>query len=450
MANPAGRSADSGLAIGERYVIEATVHPDHISSALDGRPANRARQVSPWRDDLQHARQLQKSGDLKNALHLCERLLRRNPAVIELWSATAEVLLELDDVDGSLDCLRQALLIDADDPAIRAALKKIQLQSESRQTPEAEEQANQHFAKGKIAEDHEDYDTAFAHYRQANDLVPVRFDGDAHQRWVDQTCELWTPEFLNARASWGNETTTPIFIVGMPHSGTTLVEQILSAHSQVQACGERTTLGEQITALGNAVGCGTETISTARRCTQADVYEFAQNYLAVPHRTEQRHFTDRMGTNFLHLGWISLCFPEAKILYCQRDLRDVCLSCYFQHSAHQLPYASRLDTLGAYARESVRLMNHWHSVLPGRIINVTYEKLVESPEQEIRRLLQACNLSEEQSCFQSHLKQRSVPTASAGQVVSLPIHKTSQRRWGHYQQHLQPLFKSLGETTRLK
>ncbi|SFI00931.1 tetratricopeptide repeat-containing sulfotransferase family protein [Planctomicrobium piriforme] len=311
----------------------------------------------------------------------------------------------------------------------------------------AEDRTFFHFAQGKIADDLRDYDEAFKHYQQGNALVSVEFDQGAHAAWVEQTRKVWTADFLLARRNWGLDIDDPIFIVGMPRSGTTLVEQILAANSQVQAFGEREILGRLITEMGESLGCPGDTVATAARLTQADVHELAETYLYTPQRDIARpRFTDKMPANFLHLGWIAASFPNAKIIHCRRDPRDVCLSCYFQHFTRQLSFAYRLEDLVAYYQAYERLMQHWHTVLPGRILDVSYEQLVETPTSVIGELLKHCELASESACFESHTESRPVATASAWQVQQ-PIYRTSRRRWRNYAQHIEPLLNAFGKDT---
>ncbi len=535
-----------------------------LKSRTSVRPQHQAIQgVHPtgsWQEELLRSRQLHSNGSHQDALRLLERLLRINPSETELWVATSEVLLEMDEAAAALNCLRQALSIDPLDVDASIALGNVQLHLGNRETAEEhfqfvldnqpghaiameklsslqselgeehtdlerteqvdqlalrptpsgmnsgstfcnfgrieatrkkliealpnhprpakvlhmlmatmnaadvdsaqlesweelakaklsapEDRAYLHFAQGKIADDLGQYDVAFEHYRQANELVPVTFDLDAHRNLVDRTIELWTPEFIGARSHWGLETSAPIFIVGMPRSGTTLVEQILSSHSQIHSFGERTAIQDQIHSLSASLGCDDDIFETAKLLTQADVYEFAEDYLNISERGGEPFFTDRTPSNFLYLGWIALNFPDAKIIHCERDLRDACLSGYFQHSNQTHSYACRLDTLAAYALESARLMDHWKTVMPDRIINVRYEQLVESPQVEIRRLLAACDLDVEPACLQPHRQQRSVATMGEWQAQQ-PIYKTSLRRWEKYSNHLQPLLSALRES----
>ncbi len=356
------------------------------------------------------ARKIQAAAQPQQALQMLEQALRASPMEPDLWVAIAEVLIDLQDLTAAHDCLKQALLLESEHVNGRVAMGHL------------------HFKLGKLADEQQNFSQAFEHFRTANSLVPVSFDIEAHCRWVDETMALWTPEFLHSRRRWGDPTEAPIFIVGMPGSGTSLVERILSAHSQVQGPGQRPAIWDQIVALGRSLGSETDLLATARRCTEADIHEVTGRYLSSSNQDARAHFTDKMATNFLHLGWIALCFPQAKIVHCQRDLRDVVLSCYFQHSRDPLPFSGDLRTLGRYALEAERLMAHWRTVLPGRIIDVSYEMLVDQPDAEIQRLLVACGLPAETGPFERHRY------ACPGSAC---------RRWENYREHLQPLLDVL-------
>ncbi|WP_437229652.1 tetratricopeptide repeat-containing sulfotransferase family protein [Planctomicrobium sp. SH661] len=304
-----------------------------------------------------------------------------------------------------------------------------------------------HFALGKAHDDLGDYTTAFEHYRQGNQLVPVTFDAELHRQQIREVIGCWSHEFLQSRSSWGEETSAPVFIVGMPRSGTTLVEQILSSHPHVQGLGEREEMGQAVQKYEASLGCENQSALAAGRLTQADIHGITADYLAGISLAEgKRRFTDKMPANFLLLGWIATCFPHATLIHCVRDPRDTCLSCYFQHFTARLPYAYDLSHLVAYYRAYEELMKHWHSVLPGRILDVKYEDLVATPEAQSRRLIEHCGLEWDDACLQSHAADRSIRTASSWQVRQ-PIHTGSRRRWVNYREHIGELLQAFGEMT---
>lgn len=325
----------------------------------------------------------------------------------------------------------------------RESLQQMQNHVAARLTTN-DDQIYYHFALGKAHDDLEEFSTAFQHYQQANSLVVAAFDPEDHQRQVEGWMNCWSARFLHARQDWGHEAASPIFIVGMPRSGTTLVERLLAAHPEIHPLGERPELRLLIDQYEQSLGCDSGDLAAVGRLTQADVHQLAENYLRdvrLPAGTS--HFTDKMPANFLWIGWIALCFPHARIIHCRRDPRDVCLSCYFQHFNAKIPYAYNLHHLVKYIRSYEQLMSHWGAVLPEKILDVQYENLVEAPDAETRRMLAFLGLSEgNESDFQP-VQGGTVRTASAWQARQ-PIYKTSRQRWLKYRDHAGPLLEEFG------
>lgn len=302
-----------------------------------------------------------------------------------------------------------------------------------------------HFAMGKSLDDLQEFDAAFSHFEQGNRRVPVEFNPAAQQAEFARWRACWSEPFLRNREHWSSEACAPVFIVGMPRSGTTLVEQLLAGIPGVQPLGERTRMGTLVQEFAASLGCEEHDTLAVERLTQADVDQMARDYLAdVPEEAKRIHFTDKLPGNFLLLGWIALCFPNAVIIHCCRDPRDVCLSCYFQHFTARLPYTYDLHHLAACFQNYSRLMSHWHQVLPGRILDVCYEDLVESPEQELGKILARLDLPEETAQPALPVEPRIVQTASAWQVRQ-PIYRHARHRWRHYRSHLEPLLSIFGE-----
>jgi hypothetical protein len=242
----------------------------------------------------------------------------------------------------------------------------------------------------------------------------------------------------------GSDSPLPVFIVGMPRSGTTLVEQILASHPQVYGGGELRDLKEMVSQVWNSSGNSLSPGQTplvpeppAIRCL-ADGY--LRQRLALSRGALRT--TDKMPTNFYYLGLIALMFPNARILHCRRDPLDVCLSCYFTNFRDPPLYASDLEDLGFYYGHYQRLMEHWRKVLPHSILDVQYEELIENQEAVSRRMVEFCGLSWDDRCLEYYKSDRPVQTCSVWQVRQ-PIYSTSVGRWKHYAQHLDPLVQAL-------
>ena len=289
-------------------------------------------------------------------------------------------------------------------------------------------------------------DPAFAYLIEANAIerATLSFDISATEQRLGSIPDLF-PKYLFERLQNVGETSErPIFIVGMARSGTTLVEQIISAHPRVHGAGEIPAialLAERIAGLrGSPDSPWTEAL------TSADCLEIGRNYLdSLPSPPGARRTTDKTLFNLEHIGLIHLCLPNAKIVFCRRDPRDTCLSCFSTRFSDGQAYAYDLVELGRYWRAYDGLMTHWRDVLPpGCIHEVDYEDLVEDVETGARRLIAHCGLDWDEACLNFHRSKRQVCTASFAQVRR-PIYRGSVGRWRRFQRHLGPLLAALGE-----
>jgi hypothetical protein len=242
-----------------------------------------------------------------------------------------------------------------------------------------------------------------------------------------------------------------VFIVGMPRSGTTLVEQILANHPAVRGRGERREIQQLVDDLDARAVASPRYPESLARLNEATGRELAARYRAavdVP-ADGVRRITDKMPTNFLHLGLIALLFPAAHIVHCCRDPRDVCLSCYQQHFERRLPYAYDLRDLAVYYSAYERLMHHWHDVLPVKICDVQYEDLVSTPEACARRLVEFCGLDWNARCLEFDCSRTPVQTASQWQVRQ-PLYRSSVGRWRNYRSHIGPLLEAFGNEDQVR
>lgn len=300
-----------------------------------------------------------------------------------------------------------------------------------------------HMALGHLYDVLNDYDKAFEHLEQGHKLSTVRFDPEAHRSIIDHYIDFFSPSRLETLSRSENRSELPIFIVGMPRSGTTLVEQILGSHDNIHGAGELTDIAGIVDALTKEHGghrypdcllaASTETLNG-----HADAY--IQRLRRVS--ASAQRIVDKMPGNFLYLGLIQQLFPNARVIHCKRDPVDTCLSCYFQtFRGHS--YLHDLRHLGMYYLQYERLMQHWRSVLQLPILEVRYEDLVANTGDVSKKLIEFCGLPWDDNCLTFHENKRVVRTASY-QQVRRPIYKTSVQRWKHYEAHLQPLLQELG------
>ncbi|MCH8038435.1 MAG: sulfotransferase, partial [Proteobacteria bacterium] len=302
------------------------------------------------------------------------------------------------------------------------------------------------FALARLHDNLGDEESAFAHYRTGNELKAqtVAFDPARHADFVDRCIATFDHAFFGQREGFGLDSHKPVFILGMPRSGTTLVEQILSAHREVHGAGELDDLRLMIKALPDRLGSAERFPDIAPALGRPASRELARDYLSRIEDLDPgaARITDKMTGNYLRLGLIALILPRATIIHCRRDPLDTCLSCYFQNFANGLNFTYDLGHLGAVYRHYARLMAHWREVLPLRTLDVCYEDLVAQPEGVSRDIVAFCGLDWDDRCLDFHRHERQVRTASFWQVRQ-PIFATSVGRWRKFSRFLGPLFESL-------
>jgi len=305
------------------------------------------------------------------------------------------------------------------------------------------------FALGKAFEDQEDVKQSFAFYEQGNQLKKSqsRYDADQMTQELKLQKEHLTAKLLTEKNDFGHTSPDPIFIVGMPRAGSTLIEQILSSHSQVDGTLELPnvlSLSQRLRRhLVNGATPGYPQV--LELLSQKELTEFGEEFIedTRSHRQSAPLFIDKMPNNFRHIGLIKLILPRAKIIDARRNPLDCCFSGFKQLFAEGQEFSYSLADIGQYYRDYVKLMNHWDKVLPGFVLQVMNEDVIADLESEVRRLLKFCGLPFEQTCLNFHKTERSVRTPSSEQVRR-PVNNSGVGQWQKYSSFLEPLKQSLG------
>ncbi|MFO1400479.1 MAG: sulfotransferase [Steroidobacteraceae bacterium] len=398
-------------------------------------------------------------GDYARAIEVYAQIVKEFPAQAKLWMSYGHALktaghsaegvaayrraIELEPGLGeawwSLANLKTYRFDDADVAAMRAQLERADLAAEDR--------FHFHFALGKALEDRREHAGSFEHYREGNAQRRrlVHFDAGRLGELIERTRAFFTPELLAARAGQGAPQPDPIFIVGLPRAGSTLVEQILASHSGVEGTMELPDLPAIAMEVGSGAGAGRYPEALAQ-LDAAGLRALGERYLEttrIQRKLGRRHFIDKLPNNFLHTGLIHLILPNARIIDARRHPLGCCFAAFKQHFARGQNYTYDLAELGAYYRGYVELMAHFDAVLPGRVHRVIYERMVEDTEGEVRRLLDYCGLAFEPACLCFYENERAVRTASSEQVRS-PIYRDGVEQWRAYAPWLGPLEQALG------
>ncbi|MDF2763836.1 MAG: hypothetical protein K0S81_830 [Rhodospirillales bacterium] len=303
------------------------------------------------------------------------------------------------------------------------------------------------YAAAKIADDLGDCDRAMLRLKEANRMRTSLADPDYFAKRVDAIVSVFTKSFMAERARWGDPSERPVFIVGMPRSGTTLTEQILASHPLVFGAGELETLTHLTGALRKAAGAQKRFPEFIPQIGPDLARSFGARYVAevAALAPSAARVTDKMPHNFELLGVIALLLPNARVIHCRRDPRDTCVSCYMHQFQDRHAYNRDLRALGLYYRQYVRLMAHWRAALPNPPLEIRYEELIADLEAHTRRILEYCGLPWDDRCLAFHETRRSVVTPSTWQVRQ-PLYTGSVGRWRRYEKHLGPLLEALGDS----
>lgn len=399
---------------------------------------------------------LSMAGMVEEAENLACKALQRHPGDPELSVQLGDIRLSDGDRKAAAELAKTALETRPEMPAALALLAEAGGGEEAMELfrrietiirkgrHSASLQASLNVSAGRLCEQLGRYDDAFAYFSAGNKMRKAIF-ASADLRYDQVRTETEVAELINAYpaatrgVSGGNKSTLPVFIIGMPRSGTTLTEQILASHPDISGAGERSEVGNIARWLRREHGYPGQLDSEI-------LEQAAAGYLAVLHRTDPaaNRVTDKMPGNFLHAGLIARMLPDARIIHCRRDAMDTCLSCFVQNfRSDGLLWSCDLEDLGHYYCQYQRIMNHWRATLPpGRMIEVNYEDVVTNLEREARRLIEFVGLEWDDSCLRFHETERTVSTASRNQVRK-ELYTTSVNKWRRYGGGTEPLARVL-------
>jgi len=408
---------------------------------------------------LSLANVLERDGQSEEALERYREVLEKLPNHVGIINNIGSILKNMGHIDEAVAHFEKALALDPDHVAAYYNLSRARVGSndeelarmekmvtDDRLSPE--QQCSMHFSLGKLYDDLGNYEKAFYHFKRGNemDTRDKPFDPKLHSFAVDRMMATFNREFFAGRRGFGSESTLPVFVLGMPRSGTTLVEQTLASHPQVYGAGELNNIGQIIGALPSLQGRLAGYPECATLIDAVSACQLGEEYVAYLRSVggKAARVTDKMPGNFINLGFIALLLPHAKIIHCHREPLDTCLSCFFQHFAMVMPFSRDLTFLGNYYRDYKRIMEHWHRVLPMPIFDVRYEDMVADHEGMSRKLIEFIGLEWNDACLNFHKTERTVKTASNWQVRQ-PVYKSSVARWRHYDPFIGPLREALGD-----
>jgi len=408
---------------------------------------------------------LHELGHQDGASDCYRRALEIDPECIEAVYGVGELCMENGDMAAAEEQSRRVLEIEPDNLEARfllahvnkvkagdenlAALKAAEVAARNALSPMPDKKAIPlHFALGKSFDDIGDYDKAFPHFIEGCKLkrATLKYDAENTTQFTDEIMRVFGKETLERLQGGGDPSRLPIFVLGMPRSGTTLTEQIISSHPEVYGAGELSDLNK--IANRDITGTGALFPKNVPALDHAELAKWGAEYVAGLHRLapDAMHITNKAPANFVAIGLIHVMLPNAKIIHVNRNPVDTCLSCFTNLFIHKnLGFTYDLAELGSYYANYARLMAYWRSVLPaGAFLDVQYEDIVANQETQARRIIDFCGLDWNDACITFHKNKRSIRTASVTQVRQ-PIYKSSVERWRNYEEFLGPLLDALGD-----
>ncbi|MCP5380724.1 MAG: sulfotransferase [Kordiimonadaceae bacterium] len=404
---------------------------------------------------------LARKGDNLPALKIYEKILKEYPKQAKALLSYGHTLKTVGRLDDAIKAYRNC--IDAS-PATGetywslANLKTFKFSDEDvinmsaqfeKDDGDEDDKAHLAFALGKAYEDREEFDTSFRYYQRGNAIRRRQTPYDAKINIYDTVRQIkfFDTEFFKKHKGQGCQAKDPIFVVGLPRAGSTLIEQILASHSMVEGTAELT----DIIAMSREIGDKKRVRAVSKypeilnEMTAEDFKYFGERYIETTRiqRSSLPYFIDKMPNNFQHIGLIHSILPNAKIIDARRHPMGGCFSGYKQLFARGQAFTYDLSDIGFYYRDYVKLMDHWDETLPGRVHRVQYEEMVSDTETQIRKLLEYCGLEFEESCLRFYETDRAIRTPSSEQVRQ-PIFTKGMEQWRNYETHLAPLKEALG------
>lgn len=436
----------------QKRFAEAAEVLDEVLAADPANPANQNLKAAA----LSH------TGDYHEALAIYAELLESFPEHAKLWMSRAHILKTVGQQEESVASYRRALAIqpglgevwwslanlktvrfdDADVAAMEQALEDDALSLEDR--------FHLHFALGKAYEERREAQASFHHYERGNALrsEELAYNPGETTTLVDATIAGFTPEFVAGLAGHGCPAPDPVFILGLPRAGSTLIEQILASHSQIEGTMELPDIPAMAMREADRAGAKWRHWPDAlRNMEPGRLAELGEEFLErtrVQRKTDKPFYIDKLPNNWAYAGFIAAILPKAKIIDARRHPLDCCFSNFKQHFARGQGFSYSLDHIGRYYADYVRAMDHYDAAMPGRVLRVVHEELLDDPEGQVRRMLDYLGVPFEPDCLEFHRNTRAVRTASSEQVRR-PINRDGVGQWEPYQAWLGPLLDALGD-----
>jgi tetratricopeptide (TPR) repeat protein len=469
-----GRNSDAEVLLERCLELAPSFHPARHQYAIVLQRQNKAAAALHQLDQLEKvdprnssyrnlkAVVLVKIGDYQESIDIYAEVLKLHPDQAKLWLMYGHALStagrEQDGIAAYRQCSQLAPQFGEAYWSL-ANLKTFRFSAQEKQAMlgqlaaanlSPEDRLHFEFALGKAREDEADYAGSFGHYSSGNQLRRAQLDyaGEEMSAFVRESIDLFSAEFFAARAGFGAPHPDPIFIVGLPRAGSTLIEQILASHPDVEGTMEL----PDILAMAGALAGRRKPSEPSKypgelaNLTADACRELGERYIRdtrIQRKTSKPLFIDKMPNNFLHIGLIRLVLPNAKVIDARRHPMACCFSTFKQHFAEGHRYSYSLEELGQYYREYVQLMDHFDRAAPGAVYRVIHEHLVEDTESQVQQLLDYCGLPFDAACLRFYENTRPVRTPSA-QQVRRPINREGLEQWRHYAEWLEPLRAALG------
>lgn len=402
-------------------------------------------------------------GKLDDAMSIYQKALELTPDHPELLSGKADILQCMDKPGQSYEIIQQLIERDQLTPSAIHVYARIcdkyskcpeviQLTKQALTHPaiDVTSRKNLHHTLAHLYEQNKQYDAAFRHYERANTLGRLTFDRKKHTDEIGHLKRVFNKEQIGSLARASNNADKPVFIVGMPRSGTSLVEQIIACHPLAYGAGELNNINDIAGNIQKTLDTKTPYPECITSIPSSGLDQLATQYLNALNElsADANIVTDKMPSNFKHMGFIQLLFPHSRVIHCTRDPIDTCLSIYFQSFSDTHTYATDLSDIGHFYSTYRLLMEHWKEVLSLPVLEVSYEELVNNQEMVTRKIIAFCGLPWDKQCLSFHRSKRYTATASSDQVRK-PIYTSSIKKWERYEPYIGELKKALSTRVSL-